>query len=958
MNLLHRLLCLLILSAVLAVAQTSTIRGTVTDESGAIVPAAQVTLNGPGGAMQTDADASGVYLFANLAPGSYTLKASAPQLVQAQTVNLTARPGTQTVNLRLKVASTRQEVVVEENTGPAVSTDAANNASAMVLRGSDLDSLADDPDDLQADLQALAGPSAGPSGGSIYIDGFSGGEIPPKESIREVRINQNPFSPEYDKLGLGRIEILTKPGSDKYRASLNYNLGTDVWNARNPYSAQKAPLLLNEWENTISGPITKRSSFSLDLNQNAVDNGSIVNAVTLDPKTFLPVPLFSNFKTIQRRTRVNPRLDYQLNANNTLSIHYGFTMGDIQGAGIGGFNVISRGDHLHYVTQTVHAIETTVHGSTVNETRFQFYRNGLQTLADSTGPSIQVLGAFNGGAATVGQTFDTQNSYEFQNYTVSVHGPHTVRFGVRIRALIDENISPQNFNGTFTFTGGLAPVLDSSNSPVVDASGNPVLQQINALEQYRRTLLFQQAGLSPAAIRARGGGASQFTISAGLPALTVNQVDEGIFAGDDWRVRPNLTLNLGIRYENQNNLSDWRDLAPRIGVAWAPGASASKPRQSTVLRAGFGMFYDRFALGNTLTAQRDNGIVQQQYVITNPDFFPNVPLPSSLTGFQSPQVVQEVSANLRAPYLMQSAFTVERQLPRNTTLAVTYTNTHGLHLLRSRDLNAPAPGSGLYPFGQPGALFLMESSGLYNQNQLLFNVVTKVSSGISLTGSYVLNKAMSNTDGVGTFPANPYNYSGEYGPAATDVRQRVNLSGTVNTKWNIRLSPLMSLQSGAPFDITTGSDLYGTTLFNSRPGIATDPTRPGLIQTPYGLLDPNPTPQEKLIPRNFGRGPGQMSVNLRVSKIFAFGPERGSGRKSAADGLAGIFTAPADRRYNLMISMSFRNLLNHTNPGPIIGNISSPLFGLANQMAGAPNGEGFSENANNRRLELQTRFSF
>jgi hypothetical protein len=152
--------------------------------------------------------------------------------------------------------------------------------------------------------------------------------------------------------------------------------------------------------------------------------------------------------------------------------------------------------------------------------------------------------------------------------------------------------------------------------------------------------------------------------------------------------------------------------------------------------------------------------------------------------------------------------------------------------------------------------------------------------------------------------------------------------------------------------------LYGTTLFNSRPGFATDLSRPGLIQTQYGLLDPNPTPQEKLVPRNFGRGPGQMSVNLRVGKIFAFGPERGGGRKSSPSGFAGVFTAPSDRRYNLMFSMSIRNLLNHTNPGPIIGNISSPLFGLANQMAGAVNGEGFSENANNRRLEFQTRFSF
>jgi hypothetical protein len=265
-----KLLLLLTFTLSLLLAQTSILRGVITDESGAVVPTAQVKLTARGGAVQTTtADARGAYIFANLTPGPYTLEASAPQLAQDQAARVTAASGTQVVNLRLKVASTKQEIVVNENASGTVSVDAASNASATVLTGDDLAALSDNPEDLQADLEALAGPSAGPGGGSIYIDGFSGGEIPPKDTIREVRINQNPFSPEYDRLGLGRIEILTKPGSDKYRATLNYNLGTDAWNSRNPYSAQKAPLLLNEWENTLSGPLTKRASFALDANRTA-----------------------------------------------------------------------------------------------------------------------------------------------------------------------------------------------------------------------------------------------------------------------------------------------------------------------------------------------------------------------------------------------------------------------------------------------------------------------------------------------------------------------------------------------------------------------------------------------------------------------------------------------------------------------------------------------------------------
>jgi len=207
----------------------------------------------------------------------------------------------------------------------------------------------------------------------------------------------------------------------------------------------------------------------------------------------------------------------------------------------------------------------------------------------------------------------------------------------------------------------------------------------------------------------------------------------------------------------------------------------------------------------------------------------------------------------------------------------------------------------------------------------------------------------------------------------------MSLGGSLNTKWNLRLSPFVIVQSGPPFDITVGQDLYGTTLFNGRPGIATGSNKPGLIQTSYGLLDPNPTPDEKILPRNYGRGPGSITVNLRVSKTIGFGRVRegssrsagasaggegqrgGGGPFSTGGGLRSIFAStPNSRPYNLSISMDLENIINHNNPGPIIGNITSPLFGQANQpaYAGDLGGGGFSESANNRRLELQVRFTF
>src|SRR5882724_4794166 len=498
-------------------AQTATLRGTVTDETGAIIPQAKVTLSGPGGLVKTTtAGDDGTYSFAGLAPGNYTVQASAPDLAQ-QPVKTALKLGVQTLNLQLKVASTVQQVTVQENAGPALGTDPTSNTNALILRGEDLQALSDDPEDLAADLQALAGPSAGPSGGSIYIDGFSGGELPPKDSIREIRINQNPFSPEYDKLGYGRIEIFTKPGSDKFHGSGFYNFADDVFNSRNPYAHQKAPFMLKEYGVYLSCPINKRASFFLDVRRDSVDNGAIINAVTLDPGTLVSNPFTDVFSVPQRRVRVSPRVDYQLTPNNTLSFRYGYSHSDIQDAGIGSFNLISRGYHTQNDHQHLQARETAViESNVVNEVRFQYFRSNTKNLANSLTPAIQVLGSFNGGGAQVGHSLDTQSSYEFQEYVSVLHGTHSFRFGVRARGETDDNTSRQNFGGSFTFAGGLAPQLDANNQPVLDASGNPVMVRVNSIDRYRRTLLFQGLGLTPANIRALGGGATQFNINAGI----------------------------------------------------------------------------------------------------------------------------------------------------------------------------------------------------------------------------------------------------------------------------------------------------------------------------------------------------------------------------------------------------------------------------------------------------------
>lgn len=965
-----------------ALAHPAELHGKVADQSGALVPRAAVTVTCTGGKQETVAsDSAGNFALRGLPAGACTVAGQSKQLATAAPIPVVLHEGDQAIDIVLVVPAITQQVTVSDEASQ-LSTEGAGNASGLVLKGKSLDALSDNPDDLQSDLQALAGPSAGPNGGAIFIDGFSGGELPPKESIREIHLNQDPFSPEYDTIGYGRIDILTKPGSDRYRATVDYNLGDAVWNSRNPYSATKAPFLLNEFEGNGGGPLGRRASFILDAQHNMVNNGSVVNALIVDPSSYSIVPFNNATVTVQRLTSVAPRIDFALNENNTLTARYGWTHADIQDAGVGAFDLASRGFHTFYTNQTAQIGETAIFGKLVNQLRFQYYRTAISQDANSSNAATLVLGAFNDGGAQIGQSADTQNNEELQNYTSLLFGSHFIKFGVRLRIQNDNNISPLDFNGAFTFGGiASAPELDANNQPVLGSSGQPVETAITSIEQYRRTLLFQALGGAPAQIRALGGGATQFSFSTGTPGVSATQIDAAVFAGDEWRARPNLTVGMGLRYEAQTHLHDWRDVAPRLAIAWAPRIAGAGGKANTVLRAGVGVFYDRFALGNTITALRYNGIVQQQYTFANPDFFPSLPSAAMLAAAQTAQTVQRVSSQARAPYLIQSAVTLERQLPAHTTLALTYTNSHGVHLLRSNDINAPlpgtynpnVPGSGVFPLGPVGPRFLMESPGIYNQNQLIANVKTSAGSAVSLFGFYVLNQAMSNSDGVTTFPANPYSLSGEYGAAATDIRQQGTVGGSLSLRWNMRVSPFLVAQSGAPFDITTGSDLYGTSLLNARPGIAADPSKPGVVRTSYGLLDPAPSAGEFLLPRNFGRGPAQINFNIRLAKTIGFGSKE-SGKSSAtiaggdvagtANAAAGkrinaiIGTPQSGRKYSITFSLSARNVLNHTNPGLITGNITSPLFDESNQIGRPPNGEGFYETANNRRIEMQVKFAF
>jgi hypothetical protein len=305
-----------------AAAQQSlgTLRGNVKDELGGVIIGATVSVADAAGVEKTaETDEQGNYSFAGLPPGRYTVRLTQAGFAAYENLGVEVQAGRSApLDIVLTVAIEQEEVTVTAEA--PVGTEAESQAGAVVLRGSDLDALPDDPDDLSEALQALAGPGAGSSedGAQIYVDGFTGGRLPPKESIREIRINRNPFSAEYDRLGYGRVEIFTKPGTDRYRGQAFFNFNDESLNARSPFAATRAPYQLRRYGGNISGPLSaKRASFFLDFERRETDDNEVVRALVLDAG-LNPVNLNQTILTPDRRTTFSPRLDYQINQTNTL----------------------------------------------------------------------------------------------------------------------------------------------------------------------------------------------------------------------------------------------------------------------------------------------------------------------------------------------------------------------------------------------------------------------------------------------------------------------------------------------------------------------------------------------------------------------------------------------------------------------------------------------------------------
>jgi outer membrane receptor for ferrienterochelin and colicin len=967
------------------------LRVQVVDEMGAVIAGARAMLTSADGKKRTAvANASGEITITNLTPGTYTLTVAFNGFETYLEPELKVPTPTQPLKIILKIAPVKDEINVKSE-GAALSVEPDRNLNMIILDESFIQTLPDNEEDLLKFLQALAGPAGtgvngGQSAAQIYIDGFPGGSLPPREAIMQIRINQNPFSAEYSHPGIGRIEIITKPGNDQWRGQLGLSLRNSTLDARNAFAQVKPDLDQKRYSFNFNGPVIKKKmSFFANVERRLLNGSGIVRAQTLDGLFIANVPAPSS------NTSFFLRSSYLVNKKNTLNFGYSYVSSESKnrefgarfGGGFGsfGFAGSNSGGGNNYLLpergsnseNTNHTLQVSnlhlISSRLVHETHLRFQHEQRDSKANTQGVAINVIDAFYGGGSPCCPNQSRQNALDFQDYLTYTVKKHTLKGGLQLEYESNRELNASNFNGTYTFS---------------------------SLDQYRRVLNGEH--LDPSDPNSPPVRPTQFTINRGNPLLRYNQYEAAWFIQDDWRISPNFTFSFGLRHEFQSHLNDKINFAPRLSIAWSP----FKDRK-TVLRAGGGIFFNRLSGNIYENTLRYNGVTQQSIIIRNPPF-PD-PFAGNLEVSLRNTIKRVLDPNLKAPYTIHFTASLERQLPFGLMSSLTYIYAKGVHQFRSRNINAPLAGTNERPDPTQGNIYQIESSAKSQFNGLLFRLDRRLGRSFTVFSNYTLSWTMNDADGPLSLPADNYNLRPEWGPASSDRRHHLFIGGNVILPYSFRLTPFVAASSGAPFNITTGFDDNHDTVINDRPpGVNRNSDFPARL---YPLLPdrciascgPGQTPVmlHDFLRRNFPNGvraigPSSFNVNLSVSKTFGFGQRGGrvaqgwpgaqpEGQEAEASDLhagpsrRGDFAGRVGRagfgsqagregfgsrgrtgrsssgsaeasRFNFTISTQITNLFNHVNLGQRSGVLSSPFFNRSNSAGPA------------RQFEFNLRFGF
>ena len=843
---------------------SASLSGRVVDMNGAAVGGATVTTTNLETNQQqtTTSDAEGRYRFAYLSVGTYKLMATAPGFAMfGQQLTLTVGQALD-VPLRLDVAGVAESIRVEDI--PIIET--IRTQVAETIRPREIDDLPlNGRNYLDLALlvpgvsrtntgsnQRFAETSAVPGQGlsvagqrnlsnSFVVDGLSAnddaadltGAYYSQDVIREFQVVTSGGIAEFGRASSGVVNIITQSGTNQWRGRFYAFLRNQRFDARNPLAPRKDLLTQAQYGATIGGPIRRDRTFLFANFEQTRRNDSGV--ITISPANMLAINNRLNqvnYPGPRIETGIVPggfdatnlfaRLDHKLNDSNQLTARYSlYHITSTNSRNVGGLNAVSRGTALDDRDQTIAGnLVTTVSRRTLNEARFQYTRSRLDApVNDATGPAVNIAGVASFGTATFSPLKRDIDLYELVDNISTERGPHSVKGGVDFLYNRVQITFPGALQGVYTFT--------SLNNFLTGNYSN-----------------FQQA--------------------FGAPAQFQTNPNIGLFVQDEWRPRIDLTINAGLRYDAQflpdPIRTDTNNLGPRLGIAYAPG------NRKTVVRAGFGLYFDRVPLRATSNAlQRDGSkyiVVQLQPTQAKAPAFPGV-LAAQPTTLQTKPNITRIDPDIESSYSEQANLQIERELPGNASISIGYMYLRGLHLIVSRNINVPRfPASvGAPNLGRPdndwGNISRYESSGdsYYNGMVVAFN--KRAASWASLRISYTLSKAI---DDTGNFffstPQNNFDLRDDRGLSDNDQRHRLVISGTLEAPESsdgavgprrllrgLQLSYIYTYASRLPFNIVTGNDRNFDTNNNDRPaGVG----------------------------RNTGRGFDFASLDLRLSRRFRF----------------------------------------------------------------------------------------
>jgi len=845
------------------------LRVVVLDDSGAGIPAAAVTVTPPGNQpLNVSADERGLANLAALPAGTVQLHVEAQGFLPYE-APLMLRRGLNNQTVTLKIEGFQEQVIVDE----AVVQASGSAETTRVLDESVIDQLPDDPDELQAVLEQMAGGI----GAVFRVNGFTGGRLPNREDIRQIRFRTNSFAADNHDAGRIQIDIITRPNVRTWNGNFNANFRNDALNARDAFALTKTPQNIARFGGGIRGPLVAgRTSLRLNVTRNQSDNASNIFAVNPDGSRY--VSFISN---TTRATNSTVGIEHGLTKDQTLRIEYELGRNELLNGGVGGFNLPERATNRHGTNGQLRGqVQGLIGRSTLNEFHVEFNHSSNEVSSVSKAVAVTVLDAFNAGGAGVNNSSHNRTFEVADNLDFTIGRKHAMRVGALVTGGLYRNFDARNAAGTFTFS---------------------------SLESYlARTPL-------------------QFTQRIGEVNTSFTAFQEALYWQDDIRTTRTLTISVGVRQELQSLIADRLNLMPRLGLTYSPRNS------KTVLRGGYGLFYDWYDTNLYDQTLRVNGISQRDLRVNCPGY-PDAFSPAADAACRASLgagvlVVQpggriQASHDLKMPHIHQASVSVERPIGANLRTAVAYQALRGRNQMRARDINTPDPATALRPEPAIGSITQFESTGRSARDSLNVNIGYAIPRRqVNLGMNYTLARFKNHADNATQLPVNSYNPDAEWGPSSQDIRHRVQANLFLPPLFGVRaaLNGLV-YQSGSPYNITTGHDDNHDLVINDRPLDATGRT----------------------IGRNSARGAARWGdMSLRLTRGFSFGVPgaNGAGRASAAAPLAqqgggggprggggGGGFQQGNNRFNFEVFAEADNVLNRVNFTNYAGTMTSRLF--------------------------------